>query len=157
MSTKTQFERQKELARLKRLRQESFMLNPPSKSITETDENELLKELDEIDKKNNNYLKPPLSTSSYKLQSNSSEGQQLSTAVFNKQNDVQIDLSRRKFTSDVSTLNGRLRTISDIKRDFQLGDIIEFVHRGIEVILVYKLKLYIFLDILIFIFLSLIF
>jgi len=76
VSTKTQFERQKELARLKRLRQESFMLNPPSKSITET------------------------------------------------------------------TLNGRLRTISDIKRDFQLGDIIEFVHRGIEVILVYKLKLY---------------
>ena len=134
MSTKTQFERQKELARLKRLRHESFMLNPPSKKITEVDENELLKEFDEIDKKNNNYLKP---ASSYKLQSNSPEIQQLSTAVFNNQNDVQIESSRRKLTysSDVTNLNGRSRTISDIKRDFQLGDIIEFVHRGIEVII----------------------
>lgn len=134
VSTKTQFERQKELARLKRLRHESFMLNPPSKKITEVDENELLKEFDEIDKKNNNYLKP---ASSYKLQSNSPEIQQLSTAVFNNQNDVQIESSRRKLTysSDVTNLNGRSRTISDIKRDFQLGDIIEFVHRGIETII----------------------
>ncbi len=28
----------------------------------------------------------------------------------------------------------RSRTLSDIKRDFQLGDIIEFVHNGLDVI-----------------------
>jgi len=27
----------------------------------------------------------------------------------------------------------RPRTISDIKRDFQLGDVIDFVHQGLEV------------------------
>jgi hypothetical protein len=32
----------------------------------------------------------------------------------------------------------RLRTISDLKRDFQLGDIVEFVNRGIEVYLFFK-------------------
>jgi hypothetical protein len=32
------------------------------------------------------------------------------------------------------TTSIRSRTLSDIKRDFQLGDIIEFVHNGLDVI-----------------------
>jgi hypothetical protein len=39
----------------------------------------------------------------------------------------------------------RPRTISDIKRDFQLGDIIEFVHKGMEVLAIsYFLFYYLF-------------
>lgn len=128
VSSKTQFEKAKELARLKRLRHESFMLNPPSKTTTlNIDNDQLLNDLDDIDKRNNNYLKK----SSDYLE------QPLSTAVVSKQNDIQIDQSRRKltFSTENDSNSQRLRSLSDIKRDFQLGDIIEFVHRGIETII----------------------
>lgn len=117
------------------------MLNPPSKNKNTLDEDELLKELDDIDKQNNNYLKSS-SSSNYKSLTNNFEPQYLSTAVASDQNDVQIDTSRRKLTFSADTCSqmnqSRLRTISDLKRDFQLGDIVEFVNRGIEVYLFFK-------------------
>lgn len=98
------------------------MLNPPSKN--KNLEEEFLKDLDEIDKQNNNYINQA-SKKDYVY------GTDLSTAVPNNQNDVQIDQSKRKLVFPDSA--SRLRSISDIKRNFQLGDIIDFVHRGIEV------------------------
>ena len=119
------------------------MLNPPSKNKNTLDEDELLKELDDIDKQNNNYLKSS-SSSNYKSHTKNFEPQYLSTAVASDQNDVQIDNSRRKLTFSADTSSqmnqSRLRTISDLKRDFQLGDIVEFVNRGIEVYLFFLNK-----------------
>ena len=102
------------------------MLNPPSKS-SNLDEEELLKELDEIDKQNNNYINQKKTTTFI-------DNSDLSTPVLNTQNDVQVDQSKRKLVYDSTTSQQtRMRSISDIKRIFQLGDIVDFVHRGIEV------------------------
>jgi len=89
---KNEMEKLKELARLKRLRHESFMLNPPSRFNSKREfDDELVKELNEMGQKNGANLK--------------------------------------------EESPNRPRTISDIKRDFQLGDIIEFVHKGMETII----------------------
>lgn len=98
----------KDLARLRRLRKESFMLNPSpnTKSISRCFESdELLKELDEVDLKNNNY---------------------------------KLDKSQTTNAEEIYSLKAenspnRPRTLSDLKRDFQLGDIIDFVHQGMNV------------------------
>ena len=118
---KSEFEKQKEMARLKRLRHESFMLNPPSrtgpKSLMYDEGDELMKELVDIDEKNNNYMRNSINLNSEQLTIN--------------------DLGKEKRSNTLMSqdLNspGRPRTISDIKRDFQLGDIIDFVHKGMEV------------------------
>jgi glycerol-3-phosphate O-acyltransferase 3/4 len=109
VNIKTELEKRKELARLKRLRKESFMLSPPSSQTLNRNDDKLLKELDEIDRENNNYLEY-------------------------KQN---VDVKENNVQNRVHTLSEnsvRPRTISDIKRDFQLGDIMEFVHEGLETI-----------------------
>lgn len=104
------------------------MLNPPSK-INNLDEEGILKELDEVDKQNNNYINQSSTKKKY------IDNADLSKAVVNNQSDIQIDQSKRKlmFASDVASSQSRLRSISDIKRNFQLGDVIDFVNRGIEV------------------------
>lgn len=107
---KNAFEKAKDLARLRRLRKESFMLNPSlnTKSTSRSFENdELLKELNEVDLKNNNYKRD---------KSQSTNGDEIYS---------------------LSEENGpnRPRTLSDLKRDFQLGDIIDFVHQGMNTII----------------------
>ena len=88
MSKKSQFEKQKEIARLKRLRHESFVLNPSKNNLDEE------QHLNELNEKYNNSK-----------------------------------------TTSSPTLS---RTISDIKHNFQLDDILDFVHRGIQVIFLLK-------------------
>lgn len=84
------------MARIKRLRLQSFMLNPPDEgSATKTNN------IDDSDKKNNNYLSARLS----------------------KEDAEAIDAMDQT----------RSRSLSDIKRDFQLDDIADFVHKGLEV------------------------
>jgi hypothetical protein len=85
-----------ELARLKRLRVESFMLNPPN------------------------------------------EGGSATTATNRKQQTSTIaseDEDRRaaSTSSDVSGERPRDRSLSDMRRDFQLGDVIQFVQNGLTV------------------------
>jgi len=108
--SKTQFEKRKELARLQRLRKESFMLTPPSlsrnKSTSKFDD-DLIKELDEVEKEH-----------------------------YNNSINQNIDTNEKEAKSvSFSETSPRPRTISDIKRDFQLGDIMEFVHKGLETII----------------------
>ena len=45
----------------------------------------------------------------------------------NRRNRERNDASTKEFDSS------RGRSLSDIKKDFQLGDILEFVHKGLEV------------------------
>lgn len=104
---KNEFEKAKDLARLRRLRKESFMLNPSPKSSSRCFENdELLKELNEVDLENNNY---------------------------------KFDKSHSTKANEIYSLTegspNRPRTLSDLKRDFQLGDIIDFVHQGMNTII----------------------
>lgn len=114
---KSEFERQKELARLKRLRKESFMLSPPLRQ--RKSENNLINEddlmdLEEIDKQNNNYMQ------SVKLEKSEVSKEETTKRI--------------RLPSSETSLN-RPRTISDIKRDFQLGDVIDFVYKGMETII----------------------
>lgn len=111
---KTELQRQKDRARLQRLRLESFMLDPPSHSSSnssssasltslsspqiDTSDIETSKYLNDIDKQNNNYM---------------------SLA------------STQKSSNNLDTT--RARSVSDIKRDFQLSDICDFVNKGLEV------------------------
>jgi len=117
VGVKTEFEKQKDLARLKRLRKESFMLTPPpsSKSKNRFDD-DFLHELDEIDRENNNYMQ------SDKLQD---ADQQLTNRK---------DPSKRVYTLSTESSPSKPRTLSDLKRNFQMGDIMDFVHHGLETI-----------------------
>lgn len=95
---------------MQRLRKESFMLTPPSlsrnKSTSKFDD-DLIKELDEVEKEH-----------------------------YNNSINQNIDTNEKEAKSvSFSETSPRPRTISDIKRDFQLGDIMEFVHKGLEVCL----------------------
>ena len=122
---KSEFEKQKEMARLKRLRHESFLLNPPSrtgpKNLVYDEGDELMKELVDIDEKNNNYMRNSINLNTEQQVSNN-------------------DLAKEKRSNTLMSQD-RPRTISDIKRDFQLGDIIDFVHKGMEVMIqIYKLN-----------------
>ena len=90
---KNQYERNKELARIKRLRQESFMLNPPE----DTFKNNLI---EDVDKRNNNYISK------------------------------KIDLTRIDLTTQTKETS---KKYNEIKKDFQLSDIIEFIQNGLEV------------------------
>lgn len=118
---KSAVEKRKDLARLKRLRKESFMLTPPSSKTTGSsryDGDDLIKELDEVDRENNNYMKQ-LTDVDQPLESNT----------------FKDESSKRLYTLSDSNSPARPRTISDIKRDFQLGDIMDFVHQGMETII----------------------
>jgi len=114
---KSEHQKQKDRARLHRLRLESFILDPPSHSSSnssssasltslsspqiDTSDIEPSKYLDDIDKQNNNYMSP---ASTQKSSSN-------------------LDITTKQ------------RSYSDIKRDFQLSDICDFVHKGLEAII----------------------
>lgn len=85
------------------------MLNPPSPSrekSTHKFDDDLIKELDEVEKENYNNT--------------------LSQSIENEK-----EVKSQSFS--LTETSPRPRTISDIKRDFQLGDIVEFVHKGLEV------------------------
>ncbi len=101
---KSDIEKLNELKKLKRLRLESFMLNPPSKLSTDMNFKNSLNELNE---QNNNYLGEK--TSNHKLE----------------------NADHNLF----ATHKQRGRTLSDLRRNFQLGDIIDFVHNGLESII----------------------
>ncbi len=114
---KSEFEKQKELARLKRLRKESFMLTPPRSPISRHQnrfDDELVDELDEIDRENNNYM-----------QHNQADAGNVRNRKDNSSSSGLYSLSESS--------PSRPRTISDIKKDFQLGDVIDFVHQGLQV------------------------
>jgi hypothetical protein len=81
------------------------MLNPPSLNEHHDDLSHLI---DDSDIQNNNYL---------------SIKNETKPTITNKNNNNN--------NSDESSL--RARSLSDIKRDFELGDIMEFVHNGLEV------------------------
>ena len=120
MGVKSEFEKQKDLARLKRLRRESFMLTPPrspsSRSQSRFDD-DLIRELDEIDRENNNYMQ----------NANEKQTEVVGGAIKRNENGSSGVYSLAEGSPS------RPRTISDIKRDFQLGDVIDFVHQGLEV------------------------
>lgn len=93
------------------------MLTPPpsSKSKNRFDD-DFLHELDEIDRENNNYMQ------SDKLQD---ADQQLTNRK---------DPSKRVYTLSTESSPSKPRTLSDLKRNFQMGDIMDFVHHGLETI-----------------------
>lgn len=92
---KNDLEKTNQLKRLKRLRSDTFMLKPATKS--ENGESDGLEE-------NNNYL------NTNKLHSLIEEQQQKCN----------------------TTLKQRGRTLSELRKNFQLGDVIDFVHNGLE-------------------------
>jgi len=107
-------EREKQLAKLQRLREEQFKLKPSSSMSISTNKSQSQKnvtsELDQLDKENNNYL--------------------------TKSSDDSSSLSAHVPSSISSEdLVARARSLSDIKRDFQFGDVIDFVNRGLQTII----------------------
>lgn len=79
------------------------MLNPPSKSSDGIFKNSI-NELNKINEQNNNYLDE------------------------NTSNKKQENIDQSLYTP----LKQRGRTLSDLRKNFQLGDIIDFVHNGLE-------------------------
>jgi len=126
VGVKSEFEKQKDLARLKRLRKESFMLTPPRSPTSRNHsryDDDIIRELDEIDRENNNYMQHDLVT-------NEKQPPEDLSGVKNRK-----ETSSSGVYSLSESSPSRPRTISDIKRDFQLGDIIDFVHQGLETII----------------------
>lgn len=150
---KSEYEKRKRLAKLTRLRHESFLLNPPPhQKRSRTTNNELSdgdalsieeldsiaasressessssagdedtyadvnQELDDIDKQNNNYLGAASSV---------------------KKNPPTPATKRhlKNQTHEISDPAARMRSMSDIRRDFQLGDVIDFVQKGVQTII----------------------
>lgn len=134
---KSELEKRKELARLIRRRHESFMLHPdssgpaaaaapqqakPRRAGIDEEADSTGSDLDDIDKQNNNYL-ARRSDKSPRVKTKSTSDQ------------CEIEGSRIVPAAVAAAKNGgsRLRSMSDIRKDFQLGDIIDFVHKGVEV------------------------
>jgi hypothetical protein len=132
---------------MKRLRHESFLLNPKHDL---DDLNDDLKKLDEADVQNNNYL----SSSTHQSLSNSTYATGAMQNIPEKineqedENSVESNLvsvnDRKRTLSDSISVNTspptsskavRYRSLSDLKRDFELSDVIQFVHNGLESII----------------------
>ena len=114
---------------MQKLRREQFMLNPPSSnhrnhSITD---DKLDLQLDEIDKQNNNYI-PSSSSSSSSSSSNTSNNINTNLDLSSSSNN-QHTLNK----SNDDTLEIRSRSLSDMKRDFQVYDVVDFVNKGLQV------------------------
>jgi glycerol-3-phosphate O-acyltransferase 3/4 len=127
---KSQMKKHKELALRERLRKESFMLKPfkstsssSKNSLTDIQDKGLELELKDLEK----------------LREQSDDDEDGYTNVNPIVNRQQIN-NTSSSNSTTTTLekdkraDPRSRTLSDFKRDFQLGDIIEFVHNGLDAI-----------------------
>jgi hypothetical protein len=143
---KSEFERQKEIAKMKRLRHESFLLNP--KQLNNLDEE--LNKLDETDVQNNNYLS---SSTTQPTAASYVTGAvpNIPEKILEQEKEESFEESthfsandRKRTISDSSTVSTspstsskpvRYRSLSDIKRDFELSDVIQFVHNGLESII----------------------
>ena len=86
------------------------MLDPPSKNSISGIDSQLKKDLDEIDKQNNNYLK-----------SHNEKDETDSAKVDDQQQVRQRVVKKNEDKSE--------------KREFELGDIVEFVQRGMQTII----------------------
>jgi hypothetical protein len=107
-------EKEKEIDRLKLLRLESFMLKPPSKQTPP---------LSDTDKQNNNYLaakKPDLSDLKESSGDSGRGGSNSESSSTSSSNQLHSSYSECDL-------------VKNIKRDFECGDIIEFVHNGLSV------------------------
>lgn len=153
---KDEFERRKELAKLKRLRLESFMLKPPSLAKNESQNNlstngrsklVINEDLNEYDKQNNNYLFKQSVNNHNELNENDdddSEYKQLNGHILIDQESsdeseneqiAELDKSDQKQLKPVKSTPVKERRLSDMKRDFELSDVIDFVHKGLETII----------------------
>ena len=86
---------------------DNTIAKPKASMLGFSESEQLMKELDEIDLKNSNY--------------------KLDKSLHASQREDQIYSLKAELSPN------RPRTISEIKRDFQLGDIIDFVHQGMNV------------------------
>ena len=130
-SNRSEFEKRKELMHLKRLRQESFMLDPPSKH----------KMMNDADVWNNNYL----DADHCRMASMSEEHHGGGGGVDDEADDgykATAATATASATSGGSTRNASECSSSssnnnnnEPKKPFELGDVIEFVHRGLETII----------------------
>lgn len=120
---KSQIKKQKELALSERLRKQSFMLKPylttkSAKNSTDIQDKNLELELKDLDK----------------LIEQSDDDEDGYTNVNPIANRQQINSISSTNDEKDKRSDQRARTLSDFKRDFQLGDILEFVHNGLDAI-----------------------
>ena len=153
LANKSEIEKRKELARLIRRRHESFMLHPsndaagsiaaclPKNKNTGINEEDSDEDLEDIDKRNNNYLaQNSKGDDSFRESTEPSTPTKRRVKTKSTSDECEIEGSgdKRVLSAEVTPSRAhldsyRIRSISDIRKDFQLGDIIDFVHKGMEV------------------------
>ena len=126
------------------------MLNPPPASTKDQNETDQAKKFDARGDNSINEDDDDLSNlPDYELQDDEDEDGFANTSLndIDKQNNNYLASSPSKSDSKTDSVNSSLarpRTLSDFKKNFQLGDIMEFVHNGLEVclskIFFFKLK-----------------
>jgi glycerol-3-phosphate O-acyltransferase 3/4 len=126
------------LAKLRRLRYESFVLHPPEKTKTSSDEDE---STGEIEEENNNYLKSKNHNNKSIENSTTTtpplEEDKLAVPSRDQTNKTPVKTNRIRLssTSSSSSKKRHFDNNSDVKNEFQLSDVIPYINQGIEAII----------------------
>ena len=115
LEPKSDFEKRQEMAKLHRRRYESFRLNSGDETTKNSEDESFLKK-----------IKKKIGFSPNIIEDSGNN------------NDVDYELDNEdsdEERNDQPAPTIKTRSMSDIKRNFQLGDIIDFVHKGIDTII----------------------
>ena len=138
LEPKTDLEKRKELAILKRKRYESFRLTSGdgTSNSKEHSQSSFLDNMKKIVGMSSNKIVESRANDSKRTTMSSIHGENDEIIDYELDNDDEEDedsVSNSTVPNDLIT--SKPRSLSDIKRNFQLDDIIDFVHKGIDTII----------------------